>query len=61
MRNTLYRAFLEDTTASINNAIQNGIEPLALAMALRNMADQCDKLSAEFEQKEKEEEEKTDV
>lgn len=61
MRNTLFRSFIEETVKKTNEMIQNGIEPLALAMALRSMADQCDKLSAEFEQKEKEEEEKTDV
>lgn len=64
MRNTILRKLVDEVTAKINDGIQSGIEPLALAFILRNMADQCDKLAQTFEQKESEEqdglEKKTD-
>lgn len=54
MRNTTLRSLVTDFTTQINKAIEVGIEPLAIAMALRSMADQCDKLATEFEKQEKE-------
>ena len=58
MRNNTYRNLLNEITEKVNSAIQTGIEPLAIAMALRQMADQCDKLAEEFEKQEKEQAEK---
>ena len=54
MRNTTLRSLVTDFTTQINKAIEVGIEPLAIAMVLRGMADQCDKLAVEFEKQEKE-------
>ena len=60
MRNTTYRKTLDSIASLINDAIGVGIEPLALAVALRQMADQCDKLAQTFEQQEQKESEKDD-
>lgn len=58
MRNTTLRQLINGTTENINDAIKAGIEPLAIAFTLRQMADQCDKLAEEFERQEKEAAEK---
>lgn len=54
MRNTSLRETINSITKQINDAIQQGIEPLAFAFILRQMADQCDKLAVDFERQEKE-------
>lgn len=56
MRNTILRKTLTDIASLTNEALEKGIEPLALAISLRNMADQLDRLAAQLEQKESEEE-----
>lgn len=58
MRNTILRKTVDEITNRINEGIQSGIEPLALAFCLRQMADQCDKLAQQFEQQEAAEAEK---
>ena len=58
MRNTTLRETINSITKQVNAGIQDGIEPLAFAFVLRQMADQCDKLAEDFEKQEKEQEEK---
>lgn len=58
MRNTTFRRIIEETTTRVNEGIQQGIEPLAIAMAFRQLADQCDKLAEQFEKQEAEQKEK---
>lgn len=55
MRNTTFRKTINDIASLTNEALEKGIEPLALAISLRNMADQLDRLAAQLEQKESEE------
>ena len=54
MRNTLFKKYLEEVVEKTNGIIQQGVEPLAVALALRSVASQCDELSIELEKKEKE-------
>ena len=54
MRNTFFRRYLEEVASKTNEALQNGIEPLAIALALRGMADQCDRMALELEKQEAE-------
>ena len=58
MRNTEYRKIVDKVAELVNNGIQSGIEPLALATALRHYADQCDRLAEQFEKQEQEEQAK---
>ena len=57
MRNTTLRKTLESLASVTNEALNAGIEPLALAISLRNMADQLDRLAVQMEQAEQKEEE----
>lgn len=57
MRNTTLRKTLEALASATNEALNAGIEPLALAISLRNMADQLDRLAVQMEQAEQKEEE----
>lgn len=57
MRNTTLRKTLESLASVTNEALNAGIEPLALAISLRNMADQLDRLAVQMEQTEQKEEE----
>lgn len=58
MRNTTLRKIIDSVTKQVNEGIQNGIEPLALAMCFRQIADQCDRLAEQFEKQEAAEAEK---
>ena len=55
MRNTTLRKTLESLASVTNEALNAGIEPLALAISLRNMADQLDRLAVQMEQAEQKE------
>lgn len=57
MRNTTLRKNLDTIANLVNDAVNKGIEPLALAISLRNMADQLDRLASALEKQEAEQKE----
>lgn len=52
MRNTVLRQFHETLVRETNKALEQGIEPYALALALRMMGNQLDSLALDYERQE---------
>lgn len=61
MRNTELRKLIDSITAKVNEGIENGFEPLALAMGLWRIADSCDRLAERLEKQEQEEQAKAEL
>lgn len=58
MRNTKLRYTVSSIASLANEALDAGVEPLALAISLRSIADQLDRLAAQLEAKEAADEQK---
>lgn len=58
MRNTVLRSYHESLITGANEAIKVGVEPYAIAIALRSIASQLDVLAKQYEMAEASQEQK---